>query len=273
MTAKLRLLYRLVLIFLLFSIGLLLAGGLFPMLQIMPVQHAKHYKDAIKMHWLRWFAAILHCRISLTGALPAPGAMVVCNHISWLDIIVLGRYLPGYFVAKSDILSWPVIGFLARQAGTIFIRRGDKKHIHTTTEQMLWLLKQFSHIMVFPEGTTTCGADVLPFHASLFQPALLTKSIVQPVAISYQGQAKQQAPFVGDDEFLPHLLKVLRLDVIEVRLDFLPVINSIGQTRASVSDAARSAIRAAITENSASAELHDAGKSAYASTGSARTNK
>lgn len=247
MKAKLRLLFRLGSVCLLFMVGLVIAGGIFPAITLScSTQQAKRTKDALKMHWLQWFSALLCCKITRVGQVPEPGALLVCNHISWLDIIVVGRFLPGYFVAKSDILSWPVIGFLARQAGTIFIRRGDKKHIHTTAERMVWLLKQHSNIVVFPEGTTTQGDDVLHFHASLFQPALLTKSVIQPVALSYQGEAQLQAPFVGDDEFVPHLLKMLSLESIDVMLTFLPTINSTGKSRVAVSDEARAMIRTAI---------------------------
>jgi len=80
---------------------------------------------------------------------------------------------PAYFVAKSDILSWPVIGYLSKQGGTIFIHRGNKKHIKTTTEKMAWVLKQNRNIIAFPEGTTTQGDEVRGFHASLFQPVAL----------------------------------------------------------------------------------------------------
>jgi 1-acyl-sn-glycerol-3-phosphate acyltransferase len=165
-----------------------------------------------------------------------------------LDIIVIGQYLPACFVAKSDISSWPVIGYLARQAGTIFIRRGDKQHIRTTAEKMVWLLKQSSNIIAFPEGTTTKGDEVLQFHASLFQPALLTRSAIQPVALQYQGAAKEHAPFVGDDDFVPHLIKMLTLDKIEVRLSFLPVINNTGKNRHAVSLETRDMIWEKISE-------------------------
>jgi 1-acyl-sn-glycerol-3-phosphate acyltransferase len=114
---------------------------------------------------------------------------------------------------------------------------------------MLWILKQNNNIIAFPEGTTTQGDDVLSFHASLFQPALLTKSAIQPVALQYYGIANQQAPFIGDDEFLPHLIKMLSLDKIEVRVSFLPVINSSGRDRQSVSIEARELILKAITNN------------------------
>jgi len=236
MKSKIRLYYRLFLIIILFINGLIIAAGIFPALSLLySTGHAKTKRDALKTLWLRWFSAIVKLQIARDGELPEQGALLVSNHISWLDIIVIGQYLPAYFVAKSDISNWPVIGFLARQGGTIFIRRGNKQHIKITAEKMLWLLKQNSSIIAFPEGTTTKGDEVLHFHASLFQPALLTKSVIQPVALQYQGTAKEHAPFVGDDDFVSHLLKMLTLDKIEVRLSFLPVINSSGKDRHSVS--------------------------------------
>ena len=179
MKLKLRLLYKLSLIILLFSYGLLIAGVIFLALDVLfTAKIAKSKRDALKMHWLKRFSAIMNLRITQEGELPIQTALLVSNHISWLDIIVIGQYLPAYFVAKSDILSWPVIGYLAQQGGTIFIRRGNKKQIKATTEKMAWMLKQNRNIIAFPEGTTTQGDEVLNFHASLFQPALLTLSLI-----------------------------------------------------------------------------------------------
>jgi lyso-ornithine lipid O-acyltransferase len=189
------------------------------------------------------------------GELPRDAALLISNHISWLDIIVIGQYLPVYFVAKSDISSWPIIGYLSRQGGTIFIRRGNKKSIKETAEKMIWVLKQNSNIVAFPEGTTTSGNEVLSFHASLFQPALLTKSVIQPVVIQYEGEAKHQAPFIGDDDFVRHLIKMLCLDKVEVRLSFLPVIKSLGKDRHTVSVEAREKIYEKISESSPASKI------------------
>ena len=243
MKLKLRLLYKLTLIILLFSYGLLIAGVIFLALDVLfTAKIAKSKRDALKMHWLKRFSAIMNLRITQEGELPIQTALLVSNHISWLDIIVIGQYLPAYFVAKSDILSWPVIGYLAEQAGTIFIRRGNKKQIKATTEKMAWILKQNRNIVAFPEGTTTQGDEVLSFHASLFQPALLTRSVIQPIALQYQGVAKQQAPFIGEDDFLPHLINMLSMDKIEVHVCFLPVLKSSGRDRHSVSTEANEMI-------------------------------
>ncbi len=243
MKLKMRLYYKLFLIIILFINGLIIAAGIFPALGFLySADHAKIKRDTLKTRWLRWFGVIVNLHIVKEGELPEQSAILVSNHISWLDILVIGQYLPACFVAKSDISSWPVIGYLARQGGTIFIRRGDKQHIRTTTEKMLWLLKQNNNIIAFPEGTTTKGDEVLHFHSSLFQPALLTKSVIQPVALQYRGEAKEYAPFVGDDNFVAHLLKMLTLDKIEVQLNFLPLINSSGKSRNCVSLEARDMI-------------------------------
>lgn len=249
MKSKIRLYYKLFLIVILFINGLIIAAGIFPALGFLySARDAKIKKDALKTRWLQRFGAIINLHIIKDGELPERRAILVSNHISWLDIIVIGQYLPAYFVAKSDIASWPVIGYLAKQGGTIFIRRGNKQHIKTTAEKMVWLLKQNGNIIAFPEGTTTKGDEVLHFHSSLFQPALLTRSTIQPVALQYLGAAKEHAPFVGDDAFVPHLLKMLTLDKIEVQLSFLPAINSSGKNRHSVSLETRSMIAGKISE-------------------------
>lgn len=251
MKLKLRLLYKFFCIICLFFYGLIIAGIVFPVLHfICSANKAKTKRDRLKIHWLKVFSSIMKLSVIREGELPKDGALLISNHISWLDIIVIGQYLPVYFVAKSDISSWPIIGYLSRQGGTIFIRRGNKKSIKATTEKMIWVLKQNSNIVAFPEGTTTLGNEVLSFHASLFQPALLTKSVIQPVVIQYEGAAKHQAPFIGEDDFVRHLIKMLCLDKVEVRLSFLPVIKSLGKDRHTVCAEAREKIYEKISESS-----------------------
>lgn len=243
MKLKIRLCYKVILISLLFLIGLLIAGIVYPALSLLARPSvAKIRRDLLKVLWLRWFASILRLQIVKQGDPVSVPALLVSNHISWLDIIVLGRFLPAHFVAKSDIAKWPVIGFLARQSGTIFVSRGDKQQIKATAEKMLWQLRQNGSVIAFPEGTTTDGLGVLPFHASLFQSVLLIKSVVQPVAIQYLGAAAKAAPFIGEDSFVPHLLSMLLLDKIEVKVTFLPAINTEGKNRIAVSNEARSTI-------------------------------
>ncbi|MGR8952639.1 MAG: lysophospholipid acyltransferase family protein [Gammaproteobacteria bacterium] len=247
MKAKIRLYSKTLQLVVLFLTGFVIAGGLFPVIgwTHSPLK-AKQTKDAIKIHWLRFFSRILSLKIATKGAIARRPALIVSNHVSWLDIVVLGQLVPGCFAAKSDIAGWPVIGYLARQAGTLFIRRGDKKQILQTAEMMAWQLRQNGNMLVFPEGTTTDGREVLNFHASLFQPALLTRAAIQPAAIRYMNEAGATAPFIGDDEFVSHVFRMLALEEIEVRLDFLPVLDSTDLTRNTVSCTARNQIAAVL---------------------------
>ncbi|MEC4749069.1 lysophospholipid acyltransferase family protein [Methylomicrobium sp. Wu6] len=250
MKAKFRLYSKALRLALLFLLGFLIAGGLFPAIELLlPPVRAKHFRDSIKIRWLNVFSRILKLEVEKKGNVASRPAFIVSNHISWLDIIVLGQFVPGCFAAKSDIAGWPVIGYLSRQAGTVFIRRGDKRQIVQTTETMAWQLRQNGNILVFPEGTTTAGDQVMDFHASLFQPALLTKAAIQPAAIRYLGAAKETAPFIGDDEFVAHLLKMLAMERIEVNVDFLPPIDSEGKTRNWVSSEARGLIETTLASD------------------------
>jgi 1-acyl-sn-glycerol-3-phosphate acyltransferase len=243
MKAKIRLCYKLPALILLFGAGLIIAAGIFPAVGFAcSASNARNLRDAIKRRWLQCFAVLICLRVDRKGNPSGQRAMLAANHVSWLDIIVIGQYLPAYFVAKSDIDHWPVIGFLSRQAGTVFIRRGDKKNIAATSDKIACLFEQNSTVIAFPEGTTTAGNEVLNFHASLFQPALSTKSAVQPVSIQYQGTARDLAPFIGDETFIGHLLKMLMLDEIEATLCFLPCIATEGKTRHRISQEARERI-------------------------------
>jgi lyso-ornithine lipid O-acyltransferase len=249
MKSKIRLCYKVSQIALLFISGLVIAGIIFSALGVScKPTNAKCYRDKLKLTWLKWFGAILNLHITVKGEIPIKAHLLVSNHISWLDIIVLGCFFPAHFVAKSDILAWPVIGYLARQGGTVFVRRGNKQQAKAIAEEIVWLLKQDSTVIAFPEGTTTRGDAVLPFHASLFQSALLTKKSVQPIAIQYEGATKEFAPFIGEDTFIPHLLRMLTLDKIDVCVTFLPTIATAGRSRQSVSAEARAMILENVTE-------------------------
>ncbi|MDD1642527.1 MAG: 1-acyl-sn-glycerol-3-phosphate acyltransferase, partial [Methylococcaceae bacterium] len=99
MKSKLRLLYKLVLIILLFGYGLIIAGAVFPALNLLCLaNNAKNKRDALKTHWLKRFSAIMNLSVTKEGELPEQATLLVSNHISWLDIIVIGQYLPAYFV-------------------------------------------------------------------------------------------------------------------------------------------------------------------------------
>lgn len=207
-----------------FLLGVVLAGAVMPGLRWLLGRRASGLCEDIVVHWNRTVCRILNVRLEITGA-PDPAArLLVANHISWLDIIALGGQCRGQFVAKAEVADWPVMGYLAKRIGTLFVQRGDAAQTATTAELMLWRLRQGKRLMLFPEGTTTPGERVLRFHGRLFQPAGLAGVGVQAVALGYSGPAKTAAPFIGEDEFVPHLLGILRLERIDLSLSYGPLL-------------------------------------------------
>jgi 1-acyl-sn-glycerol-3-phosphate acyltransferase len=116
-----------------------------------------------------------------------PGALVVANHISWTDILVLGSLRPMAFVAKSEVRGWPLLGILARLHGTLFIRRGDRGGVAGQVDRITAALER-GPVVLFPEGTTGNGADVLPFRSTLFAAA--AGRWVQPVTLRYRPRGR-----------------------------------------------------------------------------------
>lgn len=152
---------------------------------------------------------------------------MVCNHLSYLDIVVLGSTMDITFVSKAEVARWPVIGLLARQFDTVFLVRERKRELPETNEAIRRAVERGDGIVIFPEGTSTQGADVLPFRPSLLAPAADTGMPVWPAALSYEclPTDRPASMFVcwwGDMEFAPHVRAMVQLDSIEAHVDFAP---------------------------------------------------
>ena len=158
---------------------------------------------------------VLGIRLVLRGRpMELPGA-VVGNHASWLDIFVLNARHRVFFISKAEVAGWPVIGFLARQTGTLFIRR-DAREARAQTTVLETRLKAGHPLLFFPEGTSTDGLRVLAFKPTLFQaffaPDLREDAYIQPVTVIYHAPPGQEAAFYGwfgDMDFAPHFLAVM----------------------------------------------------------------
>ncbi len=167
-----------------------------------------------------WACRCLGLQVQVHGDTPACPSLIVSNHISWSDIPILGSLTPVLFLSKAEVRDWPIIGWLAEQAGTLFIKRGGGR-ARRVRRSIADQLEAGQAVLVFPEGTTGQGKSVLPFHGLLLGAAADTGRPIQPVTISYrrQGQPDPVAPFVGDDAFHHHLLRLLsqpptRVDVL-----------------------------------------------------------
>jgi 1-acyl-sn-glycerol-3-phosphate acyltransferase len=232
-------------IVLLFGLGSVAAATLQPLSRRLPGRRANLLAPMIQTVWLRSVCAALGVRLSVQGTPMTGGGLWVSNHVSWLDVVVLGAVQPVAFLAKSEVASWPVVGFLGRQSGNLFIRRGHGGS--EVAETMTGRLRIGDKLVLFPEGTTTRGDSVRHFHSRLLQPAISAGVPVQPVAIDYQGAAGELVPFVDDDDFLPHLLSLLCLPSIPVTVHFgEPLLVTEGIQRNTLARLARSQVLMAL---------------------------
>jgi len=179
-------------------------------------------EDAVQ-RWAQAGLRILGIELQVGGAAPCPGpVLLVANHISWVDILVLHALRHCRFVSKSEVKHWPVMGGLATAAGTLYIERESRRDAMRVVHHMAESLQAGEVVAVFPEGTTSDGTGVLPFHANLLQAAIVVQSPVQPVALTYldreSGTITQAAAYVGDDSLLGSLWRLLRAGGVVVKL-------------------------------------------------------
>ncbi len=200
----------------------------------------------------RELLALLAVRVRISGTPPRAEdlpAMVVANHISWLDIFAVNTAYTARFIAKAEIRRWPVIGWLCAQGGTLFIERTQRSHTASVNAQVVAAMQRGDTFAVFPEGKVTSGDVVLPFHSSLLQPALACGARLFPVAIRYtrdDGSLCSEADYEGEKSLLDSLRLMLTQPVIHVHLQFLRPLASAGRHRRDLAYEAGHAIAAAL---------------------------
>ena len=208
-------------------------------------------KQRLIRRWSRRLLYILAVEARIHG-LPEEGlrgnVLIVANHISWLDIFVLNAMQPARFVAKSELRRWPVIGRLIAGVGTLFIERDRRHDTHRVNRHAAAVLARGDVIAIFPEGTTTDGTDMLPFHGSLLQPIVDAGGHVQPVAIRYRkatGEHNEAPAYVGETSLLESFWRVTGERMLVVDLHVTPALSARASHRRGLSRAAESAIRTA----------------------------
>jgi 1-acyl-sn-glycerol-3-phosphate acyltransferase len=205
---------------------------------------------------IRWWSAKLVRMAGLdlqVSGTPRPGAtLLVANHISWLDIAAIHAVAPqARFVSKADVLAWPLLGWLIKGAGTLFIERERKRDALRVLHQVAEALKAGDTVAVFPEGTTGDGAELLPFHANLLQAAISTGTPVQCVVLRYSDPDHRFSPaaqFLGDTTLLQSVWRMLSAQGLCVHVELLQPQGARHADRRALSDYLRSQIHA---------QLHD----------------
>jgi 1-acyl-sn-glycerol-3-phosphate acyltransferase len=238
----------------------LLLGGLATVFGVFPLVGVAR-REWIIATWSRWLmracgAEVREC--AAPGAEPlsalcgrhgaGAGRLLLANHVSWLDIFAIDSLAPASFAAKAEIASWPLAGTLVARAGTVFIERGRRHAVHGVIQRMGEKLAAGLRAAVFPEGTTSDGRRLLPFHGNLLQAALNTGTPMVPIGLRYvdtDGEPSHATMFVGDTTFLASLWRITGHPKLVVEVHVLPPLAP-GErpTRQEVARAARAAIAA-----------------------------
>ncbi len=181
---------------------------------------------ALLRNWSRVFLHLFGVRVARTGEPLSDPVMLVANHGSWMDISVLHSVRPADFVAKSEIDHWPLVGWMARRAGTIFHRRGSTSSLTAVMGVMTKRLRAGCSVAVFPEGGTAPAGTLKVFHARIFQAALDAAVPVQPVALRYlrNGAPAPELLFRSGEGFLHNVGRVLANRAVIAEVQFLPPV-------------------------------------------------
>ncbi len=171
-------------------------------------------REATVQAWAQRMLEVLGIGLKVRGSTPRAGPlMLVANHISWLDILVLLAARHCRFVSKSDVRHWPLIGRLATGGGTLYIERASRRDAMRVVHRMAASLKAGDILAVFPEGTTSDGISLLPFHANLIQAAISADAPVLPVGLNFidagTGRTSLSPCYIGDDSLVGSLWRTL----------------------------------------------------------------
>jgi 1-acyl-sn-glycerol-3-phosphate acyltransferase len=185
----------------------------------------KRWRRVILLGWARMVSLIASMRVEIKGPRPEAPFFLVANHLSYTDIIAFATQLDCVFIAKSDIADWPVLGRLAKSVGTIFIDRSHYQDIPRVISLIEQTLEQGYGIVLFPEGTSSKGDQVLAFHPGLLEPLARMSYPVSFASISYNTPPEEKPAYLavcwwGDTAFVPHFMELLRIKRFSASIRF-----------------------------------------------------
>jgi len=210
-------------------------------------QRAAHVRE-----WCAQLLYILNVRVHVEGTPPGGSAvpmMIVANHVSWLDILAINAVRTVRFVGKAEIRRWPALGWLCANNGTLFIERERRHHPARINALVVSAMRNGDIFAVFPEGRTTSGDRLLPFHASLLEPAIDCQATLWPVALRYtraDGSLCSEADYEGEKSLVDSLRLILTQRVINMDLQFLAPIDCAHRNRRELAQMASAAIASAL---------------------------
>lgn len=183
---------------------------------------------AARTRWLqdacRGTVRLFNTHVKIIGDIPKSGFMV-CNHLSYVDILLISALTPVVFVAKREVKGWPVFGWFARLAGTLFVHRESKTHVGKVTNEIENTLQRGALVVLFPEGTSSDGKSVLPFRSSLLEPVAKNGHTVTAALITYgldDGDVGEEVCYWKDMTLVPHLINLMSKESIRAIIRFHP---------------------------------------------------
>jgi 1-acyl-sn-glycerol-3-phosphate acyltransferase len=206
---------------------------------------------ARELSWVAENTCAIHgVRTILRGKPPQGPCVIVANHISYFDPLIVASYCPLTAIAKREVASWPIVGEFVKRLGTLFVERDNPASGARVLREAMGLLRRGVSVLVFPEGTTTRGDQVLPFRRGIFGAALRAGVPIVPVALSYE---REDAAWVGNTTFISHYARTMAQACTRVSVEFLPVL-SLGRpdkprSAEQLAQAARRTIARAVARN------------------------
>ena len=176
--------------------------------------------------WSTKMLRLMGISMQVEGSAHSGATLLAANHVSWLDINVLHAVAPhARFVSKADVKAWPLISRLADAAGTLYLERERKRDALRVVHLMAKALSEGQTVAVFPEGTTSDGRSLLPFHANLLQAAIATGTVVQPVSIRFSDSTHAVSPaveFIGNTTLVQSIWNVACAEGLVAHVVMLP---------------------------------------------------
>ncbi len=227
-------------------VALHLAHGLGTVTFVFPTLNEAQKNQRIQA-WAHKIIEHIAIKLIVIGEPPTTGPrLLACNHMSWLDVYLILATCPCRFVAKSEVQQWPMVGKLAAATGTLFIARHSPRDALRVVHLMAAQLQTGGMLAIFPEGTTSNGQQVLPFHANLFQAALSADAPVQAVALKFSevgSGAPSQAPcYIDDDTLLGSVWRTLKAPPLQATLHFGAAQRPLGRDRRALAADVRVAV-------------------------------
>lgn len=223
------------------GIGLFVCGVYFPFAsQARQGQFIRWWSDAI----MKLFDIEVRAEGFVKSAQQGQ-ALLVSNHVSWVDIFVINSLEACHFVAKSDIRSWPLIGWLCEQGWTIFLARGKRTDVRRIYTGLVDRINKGERVAFFPEGTTAEQGTVLAFHSNLFEAAIEAEVPILPFSVRYineHGELQHSVDYIGDTSFIESILMMLKGGKIIAEVRQMPMIASKDMHRRHLANAARDAV-------------------------------